>query len=123
MITGEVTADREAIVSLPIVGASGEQLKVEAVLDTGFTDHLTLPLAMIAMLQLPYIDSSEFTLADGSTVTMEVYRATVVWDGLDRAIPILAAEGGALAGMSLLYGSRLTLDVVDGGTVTVEKLL
>ena len=35
---------------------------------------------------------------------------------------LLDADGGPLVGMSLLYGSRVTLDVVDGGPITIEPL-
>ena len=60
-------------------------------------------------------------LADGSTVFLGVYEATVEWDGHLRHIPV-HMEGGALLGMSLLYGSRLVIDVVDGGAVTIDAL-
>jgi hypothetical protein len=35
---------------------------------------------------------------------------------------VLAADGGPLVGLSLLYGHRVTLDVVDGGRVSIEAL-
>jgi hypothetical protein len=35
---------------------------------------------------------------------------------------VLEADGGALIGMALLYRSRLTLEVLDGGPVTIELL-
>jgi predicted aspartyl protease len=43
MISGIVTADREAIVRLHLRGTSGLGVDVEAVLDTGFTEYLSLP--------------------------------------------------------------------------------
>lgn len=36
MITGIVTANREAIIRLMVRGPAGQQQKVEAVIDTGF---------------------------------------------------------------------------------------
>jgi clan AA aspartic protease len=122
VISGEVTPYREATIDLSLQGASGVEVEVEAVLDTGFTDYLTLPAALIGTLQLPYLDSAEFTLADGSILSMKIYRVTVLWDGNPRSIPVLEADGGPLVGMSLLYGSRLTVDVLDGGRVTIEPV-
>ena len=61
-------------------------------------------------------------LADGSVVRLSYFRATVLWEGKPRKIMVLDADGGPLVGMSLLYGSRVTLDVVDGGPVTIEPL-
>jgi hypothetical protein len=35
---------------------------------------------------------------------------------------VLQADGGPLVGMSLLYGSRMTLDIVDDGDVIIDAL-
>lgn len=63
------------------------------------------------------------TLGDGSMVVLDLYLATVSWHVQEREVLVLQAEGGALVGMSLLYGSRVVLDVVDGGEVTIATLL
>jgi predicted aspartyl protease len=95
---------------------------VETVIDTGFSDYLTLPPDEIAALQLSYSGISDFTLADGSDASFRVYTATALWDGIDRPIFVLEAAGGPLVGMSLLRGHRLIIDVVDGGMVTINLL-
>ena len=105
---------------LPILGTAGQEIQLEAVIDTGFTDYLTLPPALISSLQLPFRESAEFVLAGGSAVSFATYAATVLWDGQEKNILVLASEGGPLIGMSLLYGYRIILDVVDGGMVTIE---
>jgi predicted aspartyl protease len=66
MISGVVTPYREAVVRLRVSGSSGHEEEVEAVIDTGFTDFLTLPTATIAVLALPLAGSMRVTLADGS---------------------------------------------------------
>ena len=43
MITGTVTAEREAVINLQVCDTSGQQYSIEAVIDTGFTGALTLP--------------------------------------------------------------------------------
>jgi predicted aspartyl protease len=53
---------------------------------------------------------------------MDVFEATVVWDNHVRLVTVLAAQGGALIGMSMLFGYRLLLEGADGGTVQIEAL-
>jgi hypothetical protein len=77
---------------------------------------------IIATLGLPFAAPAQARLADGSVVRMRFYQATVLWHGQPRPILVLEASGDPLVGMSLLYGSRVTLDVMDGGPVTIEKL-
>ena len=120
MITGQVSADREAVIPVTILDAGNQATEVEGVIDTGFTDFLTLPPALIASLRLTFRESAEFVLGDGSPVQFDIYVATVLWDGQQKNILVLASEGGPLVGMSLLYGYRVILDVVDGGTITIE---
>jgi clan AA aspartic protease len=91
-------------------------------LDTGFNGYLTLPTALIAALGLPLVGNRQATLADGSVVALDVYRAEVVWDGEIREVLVLAAEGGVLVGTALLYGSRVTVEFLDGGPVLIERL-
>jgi len=38
----------------------------------------------------------EFVLGDGSPVQFETYVATVLWDGQEKNILVLASEGGPL---------------------------
>ena len=123
MITGEINADREAEIPLIIRAADGHETEIKAVIDTGFTDYLTLPPALIASLCLVFRELTEFVLADGNIVTFEIYTATVLWDGAEKSVLVLASEGGPLVGMSLLYGCRVIMDVIDGGSVTIEAKL
>ena len=122
MISGTVTPFREAIVRLKVLSASGQAVDLEAVVDTGFTDFLTLPLSLIQSLQLPKVGSTRVVLADASEADLDVYLADVVWDNQTITISVMSAEGDPLIGMSLLHGFNLSIDVVDGGTVAVTKL-
>ena len=123
MILGQINADREAVISLVLQNVSGEETTIEAVIDKGFSDYLTLPEALIATLQLPFREAVEFTLADGKSVAVETYALTVIWSGRERDILVLAAERGPHIGMSLLNAYRLVIVVVDGGAVTIEAHL
>jgi predicted aspartyl protease len=122
MMTGRITPFREAIMALRVRGPGGQEAAITAVLDTGFTDYLSLSPGEIAALALPRRGAMRVALADGSIVSLQVYVATVLWDGQWQRVECLAADGGPLAGMGLLYGFRATLDVVDGGQVKIEAL-
>ena len=109
------------MIRLTVQGAESEQV-VEAMLDTGFNGHLKLPESIIRALNLEYRRDAFVMLADDSIVTMPQYRARVDWHGGSRDILLLQSTGGPLAGMALIQGSRVTLDVVIDGAVTIEPL-
>lgn len=84
MITGVVTADREAVIGLAVRGPTGQEQQIEAVVDTGFDGWSSLPPALIALLGLPWRRRGRALLADGSESVFDIYEGTVVWEG-DRA--------------------------------------
>ncbi len=53
MIEGTVNENYEAIIHLTLRGVAGEKHEIEAIIDTGFTGHLTLPMTLIDRLALP----------------------------------------------------------------------
>jgi clan AA aspartic protease len=120
MITGRVTAQREAMVRLVVLDVARQPHDVDAVIDTGFNGFLTLPRALVHTLQLPLAGNRRVTLGDGSTVVLDLYLATVLWDTQPREVLVLEAEGGPLMGMALLYGNRVILHVVDNGDVLID---
>ena len=120
MMTGRVTARREATLRLTVLGPDQRQHVADTVLDTGFNGFLTLPSHMIRALQLSFVGNRRATLADGSTVVLDLYLATMLWHGQEREVLVLQAEGGPLMGMALLYGSRVVVHVVDDGDVLIE---
>ncbi|MCE2435018.1 MAG: clan AA aspartic protease [Candidatus Latescibacteria bacterium] len=123
MITGQVTANREAVIELEIVSQNQKIERVEAVIDTGFNGYLTLPSDLVNRLNLQLAGNRRATLGDGNTVVMDVYLAKVIWHGQEREVIVLQAEGGPLIGMSLLYGNRVILTIVNGGDVTIDPIL
>jgi len=122
MISGVVTSNREAVIRVLVRGARGQEALVEGVIDTGFTGFLTLPRGLIATLAPSFAGTTRAVLADGSEVSMDVFDTTVLWDNQERDIVVHAAEGAPLVGMALLSGYRVTLDVEDGGSVSIEAL-
>jgi len=122
MIYGVVNVRREATLPLVVGNANGQRQIIDTVIDTGFSGFLTLPSAIIASLALPWSASDIVTLGDGSETLFDLYTATVIWDGKYRDIYIAESETEPLLGMSLLYGYRLQVDTIEGGTVTIEEL-
>lgn len=127
-IVGAVAADgSEDRIPLTVLGAPGgtrepRAERFEAVIDTGITGQLTLPPGEVLRLGLTPLGSRYVTLADGSEAPLDVFRATVVWDGRRRNVRAFATDGDLLVGMTLLSGSRLTVDVVPGGDLVIEAL-
>lgn len=90
---GSVVADgSEAVLGLRVFdpGRGGGQADIQAVIDTGFTGHLTLSVEVVSSLTLSEIGSEEMVLADGSTEIASVHRASVEWHGRPRTVPVLA---------------------------------
>lgn len=67
------TIRRQATLPVTFRLPSQPNLTLEFVIDTGFTEDLTLPLAAVAALNLPYRYQQRANLADG-TVKMDIHR-------------------------------------------------
>jgi clan AA aspartic protease len=122
MIIGVVNADREATVRLKVRGPGGQEQEVTAVIDTGFTGFLTLPSSLLTALGCPFNSRGYAILADGSIQQLDIYEAIVEWNGQALAIEVDAVDSDPLVGMTLMYGYKLTIEDVDGGAVTIERL-
>ncbi len=120
MIEGTVNERLEAAVTLTVGGTSGRESSVDAVVDTGYSGHLTLPPSIVASLGLRPAGTSRAMLADGSEVRFNFYGATVLWAGRALDIQVDEADAVPLVGMDLLHGHRLQIDVKNGGSVLIE---
>lgn len=49
-----------------------------------------------------------------------IYAASVLWLGEQRSVRVFEMGDKPLVGMRMLAGSRVTMDVIDGGPVTIE---
>jgi hypothetical protein len=64
MITGAVTADREAVIRMVVRGPAGQEQEVEAVVDTGFDGRFALwrtrlmGLGSIKPCRLPWLNTT-----------------------------------------------------------------
>ena len=122
MIEGLVNSYLEATVSVDVRGPGGRSRLIEAVIDTGFSDSLTLPSAHVEDLDLQHRTRSTARLADGSKADFDVYDAELVWDGRLVAALVDEAETTPLVGMALLEGHELRIEARTGGRVLIESL-
>lgn len=122
MIAGTVNARREAVVGLRLRGSTGAVADVDAVVDTGFSGYLTLPMAQVTALGLAQHSVGGAVLADGSVRQFVIYEADVWWGGSWRTVLVSAVGGEVLAGMRLIAGHELCVEAVSGGSVSIAPL-
>ena len=122
MITGIVTSSTEATVRLHILDGNRQSQSIDAIIDTGFSGFMNLPTAVVAALGLPWVSQDKTQLIDGRIVHVEIYSATVIWNGKPRIIDIQALGGYALIGMRMLAGHDLAMQVTDGGPVSIDAI-
>ena len=122
MILGVVNAAYEAVITLSVQGPEGQAQEVDAAVDTGFTGFLTLPPVLMTELALPFETTGHATLADGSEVSFDTYRVTVLWEGQPRYVLADAADTTPLAGMLFLDMHDLSIQVRNGGRVLIEAI-
>jgi len=121
MIETTVDENREIRVPVTVLGSDGTEYSVDAILDTGFTDSLTLPLSLIDDLGLPWRLREAAVLANGQSEEIDVYDATILWDGQELDILVVALEAESLIGMELLLGFDLRARIEVGGKVEIER--
>jgi clan AA aspartic protease len=122
LVTGTVNEHHEALIRFAVRGPRGRTREIEAVVDTGFSGSLTLPLALIRDLDLPYRRRGKASLGDGSIITFDVFEATVEWNGRSFTVPVDRADTEPLLGVTLLSGHELTIQVIEGGAVSIRPL-
>jgi len=123
MVTGTVNTFREAVVRLIVRGPSGVERTIDAVVDTGYDGALILPPHLVAELRLPYRDRARAVLADGSQTVCDVHDGIVQWNDRSRRVAVDVVDTDPLLGVALLYGYELTIEFIEGGTVSVREML
>ncbi len=122
MIRGAVNTRREAVVTLRLRGPTGAETDAVIVIDTGFSDELTLPINTVAYLSLTFREDVDFILADGTIRTFGTYDAEVMWDGSWRQLVVTCTGKLPLLGTRLLKGHQLSVTFEAGGTVELSRL-
>jgi len=122
VIDGRVTQDLEAVVPVTVRGRDRASATLSFTIDTGFDGYLCLPAEQVRGLDLAPVGAQVVVLGDGREAELDLYAAFVEWQGRLVPVSVLELEGGALLGMSLLHGSRVTMDIVAEGPLRIEQL-
>lgn len=122
-MVGVVNALLEATIRVGVQDATSQSHLIEAEIDTGFTGDLTLPLAAVNPLGLPWASRQRGVMADGNVHSFDVYTATILWDGQPRVVEVQALEVRPLLGTRLLQGQDLRIEWVPGGRVEIKPLV
>lgn len=93
-----------------MLGSRGS-VRLSALIDTGFSDELCLPIDVAVELGLELLSRQKFVLADGSMRSELAFAGRVRFLDEERAVGILLTDlDEALIGISLLQDCRLTID-------------
>ena len=122
MTTGTVGPNLQARLPVEVMDGNRQLQAIEVVLDTGFNESLVLPPDHIQGLGLSSTGERVAKLANGEEVILNCWAGRIHWQGAMRDVLILQSDGEPLLGMRLLLGSRVTLDVVDGGLVKIDEI-
>lgn len=125
MVTGQVVASEatlKPVIELHVYGPSGNKARVQAVVDTGFTEELTLPAYAVNALNLPFVFDEKLTMANDEATTFDVFIASIDWNGRVRTIKIHLTEGDPLIGMAMLRDHDLHVRAIPDGLVSVKPI-
>ncbi|MBE8988639.1 clan AA aspartic protease [Nostoc sp. LEGE 12450] len=120
MISGIVRNGR-ATVNILFRLPNQPDFTIEFVIDTGFTEFLALPPAAVTLLGFPFVYDMYANLADNSNVILPVHQATIIWNGEEREVNVLATGRLPLLGTALLDEHELAIQFIEGGLVTIEE--
>lgn len=118
-MTGRVDGQSRALLRVPLAASrDGPRQDLEVWVDTAFNGGLALPRPVVAGLGLPQEASTDAILADGRTVTVELFGCYLDWFGGTYQTQVVAGDAAhPLLGTQLLAGRFLVIDYAAG---TVE---
>lgn len=119
MITGHVS-NRRALVPVTFRLSGQPDLIIEFVIDTGFAGFLTLPLSAVVAMGLTYLHYTPAGLADDSQVQIPVFEAVIVWEGIQRAVRVLAMGKRPLLGTASMDDRELRVLFREGSPATIS---
>ncbi len=113
---------QEAVVDLTVRGPTGQEVRLDFVVDTGFNGDLTLHSSVAAALDLRMVGVERAMLADGSMIWFPVSRAFLYWNGSLRRVNVGVADTVSHVGMQVLEGHELRIAAVPNGRVLISAL-
>ena|SRR5438132_14369669 len=98
-------------------------MKMECVVDTGFSGALMLPREIIEGSSIPIIGKEKFELVSGRFIVASLALIEIDWLNQRKLVRAVISDGAdALIGTELLDGSRLVVDyILDQVTLTTAE--
>ena len=122
MIRGALNERLEPMVAVEISNGDGQYQPVNALMDTGFSQHLTLPPDTVERLGLKRVDRIPMTLADDRDIQVSVHEGFVKWLGQILQISVIAIDGPSMLGMSMLAKCKVTFNAQEGSELLIEEI-
>ena len=119
---GFVSPELRPLLRIAVRGTNGAWQDVEFWLDTGFDGELLLPPEIVQRLGLSSHSLVRVILADGSELETNLLRTPIIWNGVEREVEIVVADGQPLLGLRLMHEHEIRIMLMDGGAVTIEPL-
>ena len=119
MMEGRIVG-RHALLTVVFSMPPRPDFEIECVIDTGFTDQLTLPQALVDHLALPVKGNMDIDLANGTSIVLPVYEGWIKWVAGLRKVRVLATGPMPLLGTDMMSNCDLFIRFREGGPVTVE---
>ncbi len=117
-----VTIRRQATLPVTIRLPGQPDFTVEFVVDTGFNGSLTLPIAAVKAMSLPFEQDLPSSLADGSFTKMTLHSAVILWNGKEQQVGVVATGRRPLIGTELLDEQELRVRFHEGDLVSIGEL-
>lgn len=121
MMQGNVTR-LQAEVGIVFRFPDKPSMEIQFVVDTGFEGALTLPPAAVTALGLPFFQEMNANLANDVSIRTDVHIATILKDGQEIEVLVLAMGRRPLLGTALLADKELIVQFVENGLVTIDDL-
>jgi predicted aspartyl protease len=117
-LEGNINQNLKPQMDIEVRGAGGIRI-FRALVDSGFSECLILPLLEIQRLNLPKLRGRISVRTAAGIVLAETYEGRIVWRGYERAISIIALGDEPILGLRLFSGYVLTMEVWSGGRLAI----
>ena len=97
-----IVTDMRITVNVVLRLAEHPDFSIECVLDTAFRGALALPPQAVTALNLPHLYDIDANLANNMVQRTPLHSATIVWEGQELLVTVLAMGSRPLLGTALL---------------------
>ena len=123
ILRGIVNSDLEPRLNLRLRGQDGLVSVVDALVDTGYSGEISLPISVAKRLGSVRGLGGRIVLADGTSIAYDSYNVDFEWLGSRRRVAASAMGDDVVIGMGLLSEHALMIEATVGGAVTIVPLM